>query len=188
MSDLSNLATGQLLGILGVYSVSHGESNMARKAIQDQWPEWGSVCWGCGRNNPNGLQLKSYWDGEEVVATFQPKSYHLAFPGVLCGGIIATLIDCHATNTANAAAYKAEGRELNSDPPKDYVTGSLFVKYLKPTPVNSLVTLRAKVKEIKDRKVTVTCSLYSDKIECAQGEVVAIHVHRGTDVSHKHIH
>ncbi|MFX1565895.1 MAG: PaaI family thioesterase [Promethearchaeota archaeon] len=149
---------------------------MARKAIQDQWSDWGSVCWGCGRNNHHGLQLKSYWEGEEVVATFQPQSYHLAFPGVLCGGIIATLIDCHATNAANAVAYRAEEQKLNSNPPKGYVTGSLFVKYLRPTPVKSLVTLRAKVKEISGRKVTVTCSLYAEENECARGEVVAIQV------------
>lgn len=154
-----------------------GELDMTCKAIQDQWPEWGSVCWGCGRNNEHGLQLKSYWEGEETVANFKPKPYHLAFPGVLCGGIIASLIDCHATNTANAAAYKAEGRELSDEPAKSYVTGSLSVQYLKPTPVNNTVTLRAQVKEIKGRKVTVTCSLYAGDVECARGEVVAIEVH-----------
>ncbi|MHA2405562.1 MAG: PaaI family thioesterase [Candidatus Hermodarchaeia archaeon] len=151
---------------------------MTRKAIQDQWKEWGSVCWGCGRNNEHGLQLKSYWEGEETVAHFEPKPYHLAFPGVLCGGIIASLIDCHATNTANAAAHKAEGREFGDGLIKGYVTGSLSVQYLKPTPVNNPVTLRARVKEIKGRKVTVTCSLYSEDVECARGEVVAIEIHR----------
>jgi acyl-coenzyme A thioesterase PaaI-like protein len=149
---------------------------MSRKAIQDQWPEWGTVCWGCGRKNDQGLQLKSYWEGDETIAKFQPKPYHTAFPGVLCGGIIASLIDCHATNTANAAAYKAEGRELSSEPVKNYVTGSLFVKYLKPTLVDTPVILRAKVKDITARKITVICSLFSNDIECAQGEVVAIKV------------
>ena len=149
---------------------------MTRKAIQDQWPEWGTVCWGCGRNNDHGLQLKSYWDGDETVAQFEPKPFHLAFPGVLCGGIIAALIDCHATNTANAAAYKAEGREIGSEPAKDYITGSLSIRYLKPTPVNQPVTLRARVKELKGRKVTVTCSLFSEGIETAIGEVIAVQV------------
>jgi acyl-coenzyme A thioesterase PaaI-like protein len=147
---------------------------MDKKAIQDQWPELGTMCWGCGRNNEHGLQLKSYWEGDETVATWHPQPYHLAFPGTLCGGIIASLIDCHSTNTANAAAYRAEGREFGSEPTKDYVTGSLFVKYLKPTPVDKPVTLRARVKERKGRKITVTCSLYSEEVETAQGEVVAI--------------
>lgn len=155
-----------------------GELHMTRKAIQDQWLEWGSVCWGCGRNNEHGLQLKSYWDGKETVAHFKPKPYHLAFPGVLCGGIIASLIDCHSTNTANAAAHKAVGHDLGEESTKGYVTGSLHVKYLKPTPVSTPVTLRAHVKEIKGRKVTVACSLYSGDVECARGEVVAIEMHR----------
>ncbi|TRO55793.1 PaaI family thioesterase [Candidatus Bathyarchaeota archaeon] len=150
---------------------------MTRKAIQDQWLEWGNVCWGCGKNNTHGLQLKSYWEGDETIAHWEPKPYHLAFPGVLCGGIIASLIDCHATNTANAAAYKAEGRELNSKADKGYVTGSLSIKYIKPTPVDQPVTLRARVKEIKRRKIIVTCSLFSEGIETATGEVVAIRLH-----------
>ena len=149
---------------------------MDEKAIQDQWPEYGTKCWGCGRNNEHGFQLKSYWQGDETVATWRPQPYHLAFPGALCGGVIATLIDCHATNTANAAAYKAEGLNLGAEPDKDYVTGSLFVKYLRPTPIDKPVTLRARVKEIKGRKITVTCSLSSEGIECATGEVVAIQI------------
>lgn len=147
---------------------------MKPKAIQDQWSEWGTVCWGCGKNNTHGLQLKSYWEGDETVANWKPKPYHLAFPGALCGGIIASLIDCHATNTANAAAYKAEGRELSSKADKGYVTGSLSVKYIKPTPVDQPVTLRARIKENKGRKITVTCSLFSEGVETARGEVVAI--------------
>ena len=152
---------------------SRGDT-MDEKAIQDQWPEYGTQCWGCGRKNSHGFQLKSYWQGDETVATWHPKPYHLAFPGTLCGGVIATLIDCHATNTANAAAYKAKGLDLGAEPVKGYVTGSLFVKYLQPTPVDKPVTLRARVKEMKGRKITVTCLLFSDGKECATGEVVAI--------------
>jgi acyl-coenzyme A thioesterase PaaI-like protein len=149
---------------------------MSRKALQDQWREWGRQCFGCGRDNQHGLQLKSYWEGDETVAVWQPQPFHLAFPGALCGGIIATLIDCHATNTANAAAYKAEGLDIGSQPLKGYVTGSLSVRFLKPTPVDKPVTLRARVKEIQGRKITVTCSLFSGDTECATGEVVAIKV------------
>lgn len=157
----------------------HGDF-MDDKAIQDQWSGYGTMCWGCGRNNEHGFQLKSYWKGDETVAIWHPKPYHLAFPGALCGGIIATLIDCHATNTANAAANKAEGWERGSELSKEFVTGSLFVKYLRPTPVNKPVTLRARVKAIEGRKITVTCSLYSDGKECAIGEVVAIQIGQET--------
>lgn len=102
----------------------------------------------------------------------------MAFPGVLNGGIIATLIDCHSVNTANAAVFRAEGKELEMDPLSGFVTGSLFVKYLRPTPAGETVTLRARVKKMKERKVTVTCSLYSGDTECAIGEVVAVRLSR----------
>ena len=151
---------------------------MDEKAIQDRWPGLGTYCWGCGRNNEHGLHLKSYWQGDETVATFQPEAYHLAFPGVLNGGIIATLIDCHSVNTANAAVFRAEGKELEMDPLSGFVTGSLFVKYLRPTPAGETVTLRARVKKMKERKVTVTCSLYSGDTECAIGKVVAVRLSR----------
>ena len=149
---------------------------MEEKAIQDMWHEIGSYCWGCGRNNEHGLKLKSFWQGDEVVATWQPEEYHMAFPGVLNGGIIATLIDCHSLNTANAAACRAEGRGYDEDPLSGFVTGSLFVKYLKPTPSDEFVSLRARVKEMKERKITVTCSLFSGATECAAGEVIAIRI------------
>ncbi|MFX0098657.1 MAG: PaaI family thioesterase [Candidatus Hodarchaeota archaeon] len=147
---------------------------MEEEAFQDKWPELVSHCWGCGRNNENGLQIKSYWDGDEAVCTFQPKEYHLAFPGAMNGGIIATLIDCHGLNTANAAAYKAAGKELDSDPSFGFVTGSLYVKFLQPTPMRKPVTVRAKVMEMKERKIKVACSLYSGKKLCATGEVIGV--------------
>ena len=144
---------------------------MSDKAIQDSWPHEGTFCWGCGKNNTHGLQLKSFWDEEETVATFVPNEQHLAFPGILNGGIIATIIDCHATGTANAAGQKQEGMTPTGH--LMYVTGSLYVKYLKPTPVDKPVTLRAQVKEIEGNKITVTCALYSEQTKCAIGEVVA---------------
>jgi acyl-coenzyme A thioesterase PaaI-like protein len=149
---------------------------MEEKAIQDRWHELGSYCWGCGRSNEYGLRLKSFWRGDEVVATFQPEEYHLAFPGVLNGGIIATLIDCHSLNTANSASCEAEGRAYDEDPLSGFVTGTLTVKYLKPTPTDEPVSLRARVKDMQERKITVTCSLFSGETECATGEVIAIRV------------
>ena len=147
---------------------------MEQHAFQDKWPEMASHCWGCGRNNEHGLQIKSYWEGDETVCTFQPKEYYIAYPGMVCGGIVATIIDCHCLNTAVAAAYKAEKREIGTEPIIVYVTGSLFVKYLRPTPINRPVVLRAQVKEMTEKKIIISCSLFSRKKECAQGELVAI--------------
>jgi acyl-coenzyme A thioesterase PaaI-like protein len=149
---------------------------MKGQAIQDWWPEIGTYCWGCGRNNAHGLQIKSYWQNDEAVCTWKPKDYHLAFPGVLNGGIIATLIDCHSLNTAVAAAYRAAGREMGSEPLLGYVSGSLHVNYLRPTPMDKPVVLRARVKTMSENKIVVTCSLLADGKECAAGEVVAVRV------------
>ncbi|MFW9789350.1 MAG: PaaI family thioesterase [Candidatus Thorarchaeota archaeon] len=146
---------------------------MPEEYIQDQWPEEGTFCWGCGKNNDHGLQLKSYWEDDESVAIWKPKEYHLAFPGVLNGGIIATLIDCHGTGTANAAAHKAAG---NGKHHFLHVTASISVKYLKPTPVDKPVTLRARVIESDEKRMKVSCELYSDDMKCATGEVVTVRV------------
>lgn len=145
---------------------------MSEETIQDQWPEEGTYCWGCGKNNEHGLQLKSHWEGDETVATFTPKEYHLAFSGVLNGGIIATIIDCHATGTANALAH----REAGSDAHFMYVTASLYVKYLRPTPLDKPVSLRARIKKNEGKRITVECDLYSGDKKCATGELVAVKV------------
>lgn len=147
---------------------------MSQKAFQDILPEEASHCFGCGRNNEKGFQIKSYWEGDEAVCTWKPKKHHMAGPGVLCGGVIATLLDCHCLNTANALQYKEDGREIGSKPLMLYLTGTIQVKLLRPTPLNRPVVLRARVKEKKGRKIVVTCSVYSGRNECARGEIVAI--------------
>ena len=144
------------------------------KAVQDFYDDSVSYCYGCGRLNEHGLQIKSYWDGDEVVCTFQPKPYHMAIPGYVYGGLIASLIDCHCIGTAAAAQYRAEGRELDSEPALRYVTASLHVRYLRPTPMGPLLTIRAQAQKIEGRRVTVTCALYASGEECARGEVIAV--------------
>jgi acyl-coenzyme A thioesterase PaaI-like protein len=147
---------------------------MTEEAIQDYYADEVAVCYGCGRNNPHGLQIKTYWDGTEGVCRFKPQPHHKAFTGYVYGGLIASLIDCHSVGTATAAAYEAGGREPGSEPPLRYVTGTLNVRYLRPTPINEELLLRARIKELHDKKVVVTCSLYARDEECAQGEVTVI--------------
>jgi acyl-coenzyme A thioesterase PaaI-like protein len=149
---------------------------MSAKAFQDYYPDDVAFCYGCGRNNENGLQIKSYWDGDEAVCTYEPKPYHIALPGYVYGGLIASLIDCHSTGTAAAAAYRADGRPLDSEPSLRFVTGSLHVDYLQPTPLGPPLELRARVKEIKGRKVVVSTTLSAEGEICARGEVVAVRV------------
>ena len=145
---------------------------MSQKAFQDIWPDDGfhGQCFGCGRKNEKGFQIKSYWEGDEAVCKWKPEKHHMAAPGVLCGGVIATLLDCHCLNTANALAYKEKG----SKPMATYITGSMEVKLLRPTPMNRPIVLRAKVKELKGKKMVVTCSVFSGRNECARGEIIAI--------------
>ncbi len=144
------------------------------KAFQDYYPESVAHCYGCGRLNPHGHQIKPHWDGEESLTWFTPQPYHTAVPGFTYGGLIASLIDCHSTGTAAAAMYRAEGREMDSLPPFRFVTGSLRVDYLKPTPLSGPLEIRGRVKEIKGRKVIVTTTVQAGGVATAQGEVVAM--------------
>jgi acyl-coenzyme A thioesterase PaaI-like protein len=146
---------------------------MNKKSFQEYYPDELSYCYGCGRLNEHGLKLKSYWDGEETVAIFYPRPYHIAIPGYVYGGLIASLIDCHGTGTA-AAAYREEGREMGTAPPLRFVTASLQVEYLRPTPLGVALEVRGRVKEIKGRKVVVSATVSAEGEVCARGQVVAV--------------
>lgn len=147
---------------------------MPQQAFQDLWPEIYSQCFGCGRNNEQGLQIKSFWDGDETICTWIPKEIYGAGLGILCGGILSTLIDCHCVNTAIAALYKKECRILGSKPFIPYAGGSINMRHMKPIPIKKPVVLRARIKELKDRKTVITCTVFSGKNECAKAEVIAI--------------
>lgn len=146
---------------------------MTLEAFQDYYPDELSHCYGCGRLNPDGLQLKSHWDGDESVALFTPRPYHTAVPGYVYGGLLASLIDCHGTGTASAAGYRAAGRPLGSEPPLRYVTASLRVDYLRPTPLGPTLEIRGRVKEVTARKVVVEAWIVAAGTVCVRGEVVA---------------
>lgn len=144
-------------------------------ALQDAWPN--GTCYGCGPANPAGLHIKSYWDsdGETVIATFQPEArYNAGFPNVMYGGLVASLIDCHSIWTAIATTYRAEGREHGTLPAISYVTGTLTVRYLRPTPLDTPVLLRARVTELHPRKALVTCTVQAGDLVTAEGTVLAV--------------
>jgi acyl-coenzyme A thioesterase PaaI-like protein len=121
-----------------------------------------------------GHQLKSYWDGEETVATFTPNEEHTALPGFVYGGLLASLIDCHGTGSASAAAYKAEGRPLGSEPALRFVTGNLNVDFLAPTPLGVPLQLRGTIREVKEKKVIVDITIYANDKACVKGSVIAV--------------
>ena len=147
------------------------------KAFQEYYPENVSHCYGCGQNNPHGHHIKTYWEGDESVTRYKPEPYYTSAPGYAYGGLIASLIDCHSTGTAAAAMFRSEGREMDTLPPFRFVTGSLHVDYLKPTPLTDLMEIRGRVKEIKGRKVVVETTVLVDGVITARGEVVAVQMH-----------
>jgi len=146
------------------------------KSFQDYYPDDLSHCYGCGRNNPHGHHLKSYWQGDHTVARFTPEPYHVAIPGFVYGGLIASLIDCHGIGSAAAATYRAEGRAMGSDPPLRFVTASLKVDYLAPTPVGAELELRGEIAEVGERKVIVDVTLSAAGAECARGRVIGVRI------------
>jgi len=146
------------------------------KAIQDYYPDDLSHCYGCGTLNEHGLRLESRVEGDETVAVFHPQPYHVAIPGYVYGGLIASLIDCHSMATAAVAAYRDAGRDMGTEPAFRFVTASLEVKYLRPTPIGVPLEVRGRVKEIKGRKTIVSATVSAGGEICARGEVVAVEI------------
>jgi len=151
---------------------------MTGDAFQDHYPDDVKHCYGCGSLNENGHQIKSYWDGDETVCTFQPKPYHTAIPGYVYGGLIASLIDCHSTGSAAAAMHRHRGGKDGEEIPR-FVTAALHVNYLKPTPLGPPLVIRSRIGEIKGRKVVVTSELSADGVVCATGEAVLVELPDG---------
>ncbi|MCG6959354.1 PaaI family thioesterase [bacterium BMS3Abin03] len=147
---------------------------MKLKAIQDYYPDDVAHCYGCGKLNEYGHQIKTFWEGDETVTRFTPKEYHTAIPGYVYGGLIASLIDCHGTGTAALAAYRAEGREFDTMSPFRFVTASLHVDYLKPTPLGVELELRGTVLELKGKKVISEITVLAKREVTARGKVVAV--------------
>jgi acyl-coenzyme A thioesterase PaaI-like protein len=159
-------------------------SDRPAPAIQDFYPEDFAHCYGCGRLNPTGLKLKSRWDGDETVALFLPRPEHVAVPGFVYGGLIASLIDCHAMGTASAAAERAAGREIGDRPAPRFVTAALRVDFLAPTPLGPELEIRGRLKEIGERKTVVAVSVSAAGRVTARGEVVAVPIPAGMARGH----
>jgi acyl-coenzyme A thioesterase PaaI-like protein len=143
-------------------------------ALQDLYPADFSHCYGCGRLNTTGLHVKSEWTDGEAIARFRPAPYHMALPGFVYGGLIASLVDCHAMATAAAAWMVATGLEPGRDETPRFVTASLSVDFLHPTPLGPELRLRARPIERGERKIVVVVGLLAEDVECATARVVAV--------------
>jgi len=144
-------------------------------AIQDRLK--GNHCFGCGRDNDKGMQIKSYWDGNECVCRYVPRPEQCAGPEqFVYGGTIASLIDCHSVGTALSNYYKLEGRQVGEGAEIWCVTGRLTVDYLEPTPIDQNIVLRSTIIDAGERKTIVSCRVYSGETQTAAGEVIAVRV------------
>ncbi len=146
----------------------------AVSAIQDLYPDDFAHCYGCGRLNPHGLHIRSEWTGEEAIARLRPDAHHIALPGFVYGGLLASLVDCHSIGTAAAAAMAAAGRTPGVDPSPRFVTASLHVDFLAPTPAGVELVARARAVEVGARKVVVEASVAAGDVVCVRGRVVAV--------------
>jgi acyl-coenzyme A thioesterase PaaI-like protein len=144
------------------------------RAVQDHYPDDFSYCYGCGRLNGAGHQLKTRWEGDETISRFTPNPHHISIPGFVYGGLVASLVDCHAMATASAAAEREAGREVGEAPAPRYVTASLRVDFLKPTPLGPELEVRGRVRERSGRKAMVEVTVSAQGAITARGEVIAV--------------
>lgn len=145
-------------------------------AFQDFYPDRFSHCYGCGKDNPHGHHLKSHWDGDETVARFTPGAqFSGGVPDNVYGGMIASLLDCHGTASAAAFAHRARNREMgDGGEPLRFVTASLKVDFLRPTPIGVELVVKGKLHSVEGRKVRVSMTLSAEGVTCATAEMLAL--------------
>jgi len=150
-------------------------------AIQDHYPEEFAHCYGCGRLNEDGLKIKTQWEGDESVCRYEPQPHYTGgFPGFVYGGFLASLIDCHSSGTASAADLRQRGSSPDDETPSRFVTASLRIDFIKPTPMGKILELRSRAIEIKGRKIVVSTELFVDGDVYVRGEAVMVRIPENT--------
>lgn len=146
-------------------------------ALQDLGAPDG-ICFGCGPKNTKGLRIKSYWDTDNlhVITTHTPDRRYTGWPSLVYGGLISCLVDCHSNWTVIANHYRNEDREIGTTPRIECVTGTLGVKYIKPTPMAAALTLKARVDGKVERKTRVICEVYAGDTLTAIGDSIFVRV------------
>lgn len=138
-------------------------------------------CFGCGPKNEKGLRIKSFVEGDEVVCRWTPQPHHEAFDGVLNGGIIGTLFDCHCNWTAAYHLMNAAG----DDHVPCTVTAEYSVSLRRPTPSDAPVTLRARLLALEGNRATVEATLEAGGKVTATGKGVFVAVGEGHPAYHR---
>lgn len=154
--------------------------NTAEQSLQEKYAP-NNACFGCGPANPDGLHIRSFPKNGEVVAEWQPQPKYEAFPGVLNGGIIGALLDCHCNWTAAYHLMKQAGE----DHAPCTVTAEYSIKLLRPTPTNDIIHLSAKVIDSKGDRATVEGSLIAGGKVCATCRGIFVSVKEGHPAFHR---
>jgi len=150
------------------------------ESLQDRYAP-ANACFGCGPANAAGLRLKSFVDGDDVVCTWQPDEIHQAFPGVLSGGIVGTLLDCHCNWAAAHHLMLAKGL----DAPPCTVTAEYAIKLRRPTPVDAPVLLRASLEELDGDRARVSGTLTAGGRVTATCDGIFVAVGEGHPAFHR---
>ena len=150
------------------------------KSLQEIYAPNG-ICFGCGVKNEKGLQIKSFADGDEIVCEFHAEPHHQAFPGMLNGGIVGALLDCHSNWAAAHFLMKKNGK----DEPDCTVTANYSIKLLRPTPFNLPIFLKARVVEWAEDRATVEAELIAGDKVCATCRGLFVAVKEGHPAYHR---
>jgi acyl-coenzyme A thioesterase PaaI-like protein len=171
------MAPGGVRATIRIQRQRPTESNVTGNrtiAVQDAYPDDFAHCYGCGRLNTRGHLLRTFREGDEAVSTFTPEPYHIAVPGFVYGGLLASLLDCHGMATAAAAALEAAGHAVGEVPSPRYVTAALHVDFLRPTPLGPPLEVRSSVEEFTERKVRIRAWVSVNGDVTARAAIVAV--------------
>ena len=149
--------------------------NNVLHAIQDEYADDNAWCYGCGRLNEHGLHLRTGWQGEETITVYSPLPEHTAIPGFVYGGLIASLIDCHGTGSASLVLHRKNGYEPGDgiEPPR-FVTASLSIDFMKPTPQGIRLKAIGRLEEVHPKRWKIHTEVYANDSVCARGTVDAV--------------
>ncbi|MEZ5427085.1 MAG: PaaI family thioesterase [Pyrinomonadaceae bacterium] len=150
------------------------------KSIQETFAP-GSICFGCGPANQKGLRIRSFAEGDQYVAEWRAEPHHEAFPGMLNGGIIGSLLDCHSNWAAAHFLMKKGGKAR----PDCTVTANYSIKLLRPTPSDAVIHLKARVVESTDTSATVEAELIANDKVCATCRGLFVVVKEGHPAYHR---
>jgi acyl-coenzyme A thioesterase PaaI-like protein len=149
------------------------------KSLQETYAPNG-ICFGCGVNE-KGLRIRSFAEGDEYVATWHAEPHHQAFPGMLNGGIVGALLDCHSNWAAADFLMKKNGKTE----PDCTVTANYSIKLLRPTPFDVPIHLKARVVESTEDRATVESELIANDKVCATGKGLFVIVKEGHPAYHR---